>query len=105
MLSCTVSGYLLMSLGMGTRREWTRAEPEWTLRYESFKALQEHPTPYELRLHVYMARDLPAADADGLVDPYLKIRFADQKVGVGWTHEHGRQAGRHLKYWGHRVTS
>lgn len=74
-------GYLLMSLGMGNRREWARAEPEWRLRYESFKALAERPTPYELRLHVYMGRDLPSSDADGLVDPYLKMRFADQKVG------------------------
>ena len=35
---------------------------------------------YELRVHVYQASDLPPADDDGSLDPYLKIKFADQKA-------------------------
>lgn len=30
---------------------------------------------YQLRAHIYMARNLPALDSSGLSDPYLVIRF------------------------------
>ena len=35
----------------------------------SLMPLRNQLCPYELRLHAYMARDLPAMDADGAIDP------------------------------------
>ena len=30
--------------------------------------------PYCLRVHVFQCRDLPSSDANGLLDPYVKVR-------------------------------
>ncbi len=35
--------------------------------------------PYCLRVYVYQARNLPASDANGLLDPYVKVRFCGHK--------------------------
>jgi hypothetical protein len=48
----TSPGYLYMSVGLGTERDWLIAEPEWTLRQQSFRALGHHPSSFELHLHV-----------------------------------------------------
>ena len=68
-------GYLLLSLGMGSRRAWDNAEHSWRLRRESYLALSTQPRSYELRLHVYMGRNLPPLDANGSLDPFLRIRY------------------------------
>ncbi|CAN0166928.1 unnamed protein product [Ascophyllum nodosum] len=34
--------------------------------------------PYCLRVHVFQCRDLPSSDANGLLDPYVKVRFMGQ---------------------------
>ena len=34
---------------------------------------------YALRVYVYQCRGLPAIDDNGLIDPYVKVRFAGQK--------------------------
>lgn len=33
---------------------------------------------FQVRVHLYQARNIPAADSNGLCDPYLKIKFMDQ---------------------------
>ena len=35
--------------------------------------------PYCLRVRVYQGRNLPASDANGLLDPYVKARFCGHK--------------------------
>ena len=37
-------------------------------------------SPYELRVHVYQANDLPPADADGQSDPYLVATIAGKRM-------------------------
>ena len=34
---------------------------------------------YDLRVHVYQAQDLPAADANGLCDPYIKLSIGGRE--------------------------
>ena len=33
---------------------------------------------WELRVHIYQCKDLPAADDDGTSDPYIKVTIAGQ---------------------------
>lgn len=35
---------------------------------------------FQLRAHIYQCRNLPAADANGLSDPYLKVKIAGNMV-------------------------
>ncbi|KAG5177195.1 hypothetical protein JKP88DRAFT_282166 [Tribonema minus] len=60
-------GSLLLRLGMGFE-ELAQAYP-WPVPV--------HPKlqPYTLFMYIYQARDLNPEDANGLLDPYLKIRF------------------------------
>lgn len=68
-------GFLLVSIGMGPKRAWDQMETSWRLRQESYLALSIRPRTYELRLHLYMGRNLPALDSNGMIDPFLRVRF------------------------------
>ena len=35
---------------------------------------------YDLRIHVFQARDVPAADSNGLADPYIVARIAGREM-------------------------
>jgi hypothetical protein len=35
--------------------------------------------PYELRVHIYKIKGLQASDSNGLADPFVVVRCADQK--------------------------
>ena len=71
----TVPGSVLLNVGFCPVKSVDDHVMSWQ------KQRQEALTTsyYELRVHVYQASDLPPADDDGSLDPYLKIKFADQK--------------------------
>ena len=50
---------------------WPATDPSWPKR--------DKLRPYEIRFHAYMARDLPAKDDDGAIDPYLCVKFAGKR--------------------------
>jgi len=64
-------GSVLMRLGCGKADLADRTLHNW----ESGLSTSTSKTPYQLRCHIYQARSLPAADANGLMDPYFKINF------------------------------
>ncbi len=72
----TVPGSVLLNVGFCPLKSVDDHDASWQ------KQRQEALTTsyYELRVHVYQASDLPPADDDGSLDPYLKIKFADQKA-------------------------
>ena len=62
-------GNVLIKLGMGT--DTSAAENPWETDLEALSDL----TPYQLRVHVYQGRSLPAADDNGSIDPFVKVLF------------------------------
>lgn len=65
-------GSLLLRLGFG-RDEWARSNA-WKPPPSTFG--RDAPRlPYQLRVHVCQARDLPPAGSTGHVDPYVLVRF------------------------------
>ena len=49
---------------------------------------------YELRVHVFQARNLPAKNADGLLDPYVKVSVAGTSA-IGMTDGEPRTTLKH----------
>ena len=72
------AGYLLASIGMGKENEWNKVKNQWALRADSYRSTLAHPDHYKLHVFTYVARNLPSADSNGLLDPYLKYRCANQ---------------------------
>ncbi|CAN0111503.1 unnamed protein product [Ascophyllum nodosum] len=64
-------GSVLVRVGLGTLQAYAENRDKWK---EEIQGLLRRE-PYELRVQVYQARNLPAADSNGLMDPYLKIKF------------------------------
>jgi len=71
--SGTFPGTLLISLALGKKAEFDKVKHIWQDQVDSSKRSQL----YELRVHLYQARNLPDADLfDGGIDPFFKVRFA-----------------------------
>lgn len=66
-------GALLIKMGLGLDED--AQEQPWS---DELEMLRDR-SPHVLRVHVYQARNLPSIDADGMLDPYVKIRFAGLK--------------------------
>lgn len=66
-------GALLVKMGFGSDDD--AQEQPWSDELEMLK----DRSPHVLRVHVYQARNLPSIDANGMLDPYVKIRFAGVK--------------------------
>jgi hypothetical protein len=64
-------GTVLVKLGFGYTTEADTSHDIWKNCLERSREL----TPYQMRIHVYQARNIPSADSDGLSDPFLKISF------------------------------
>lgn len=47
--------------------------------WESERKKLENKKPYCLRVYLYQAKNLPSVDDNGMIDPYVKVRFAGQK--------------------------
>ncbi|CAE7652847.1 Dysf, partial [Symbiodinium microadriaticum] len=67
-------GSVLIRLGFGTEEDATDSKQEWD---ESIQRMKRR-SPYQVRCHLYQGRDLPAADSNGLLDPFLKINLLGQ---------------------------
>lgn len=67
-------GSILMRWGLGSRE--AAVADAWSDDLEEMDMIE----PYELRVNLYQGRSLPAADDDGSIDPFVKMRFAgDEK--------------------------
>lgn len=64
-------GNVLIKVGFGLFDDGVKAEDAWKRDLEMSKQAK----PYQVRVHIYQARNLPAADANGLCDPYFKVNF------------------------------
>jgi len=73
-------GNILIMIGLGSMKEWTEHQNRWS------RILLESNTkiPYQLRAHIYQARELPDTDMfDGGIDPYFTVRFAGKTAKSG----------------------
>jgi hypothetical protein len=67
-------GNVLIKLGFGPVEAAEATRVEWEHAIQRMKKR----TPYEIRCHLYQAKDLPAADSNGLLDPLLHINLLGQ---------------------------
>lgn len=64
-------GQVLVKLGFGTVQDAEKTRNEWNECLNDVK----RGSQYQVRVHLYQARNLPAADSNGLCDPYFKMSF------------------------------
>ena len=64
-------GSVLVRLGFGVEEDAVQSKQEWD---ESIQRMKRR-SPYQVRCHLYQGRDLPAADSNGLLDPFLKVNL------------------------------
>lgn len=64
-------GNVLVKLGFGTPEVAELKRSEW----ENAIQRMRKRTPYQVRCHIYQAKDLPAADSNGLLDPLLHVNL------------------------------
>jgi len=76
-------GSILMRLGAGERDLADDTKEEW---HNALKSSNQK-SAYQLRCHVYQGRDMPASDANGLMDPYFKVNFNGQRINTKSTQE------------------
>jgi len=70
-------GAILLKLGFGLSEDAMDPAFSWP-EVELMKKVEER-TPFCLRVYIYQAKDLPASDENGLLDPYIKVRFCGKK--------------------------
>ena len=68
-------GSLLLRIGVGPRKDATRVKTLWESQLEHSKI--ENISHAVVRVLVFQGRNLPAADSNGSLDPYVKVRFMD----------------------------
>ena len=66
-------GALLLRMGLGVDRD--AAASKWA----NAAATISNARHYRVRVHVYQGRDLPSSDPNGLLDPYVKVKFCGAK--------------------------
>eukprot|EP01034_Spumella_vulgaris_P027083 gene27083-33756_t len=69
-------GNILIKVGFGHATESDKSWSDW----KGFLDKSKKGSPYQVRVHVYQAKNLPAADSNGLCDPYIKVNFMGQMV-------------------------
>lgn len=69
-------GSVLVKLGFGLASEADLAVDHWKDCLERSREL----TPYQMRIHVFQAKNVPAADSNGLCDPFLKLKFLGKEL-------------------------
>ena len=67
-------GCLLLRLGLGTATQAAETAEAWDKMVGSEVLSQK--VPYIVRVNVMMCRSLPAADDDGMIDPYLRVNMS-----------------------------
>jgi hypothetical protein len=68
-------GQILMKLGFGPTSEVEKWKNDWDTILSNAKRFR----PFQLRVHLYQARNLPASDSNGLSDPYMYVGFAGEE--------------------------
>ncbi|GBG24784.1 Fer-1-like protein 4 [Hondaea fermentalgiana] len=71
-------GSVLVRIGLGPQDLASATQQEWT--QEQLDPFMQKE-PFALRVHVYQGKDLPAADSDGMSDPYARVRVLGEKAG------------------------
>ncbi|KAJ8603740.1 hypothetical protein CTAYLR_000260 [Chrysophaeum taylorii] len=71
-------GAVLVKFGLGLSED--AIDPAFSWDEVALRKKAEDPVPYALRVYVFQARDLPASDENGLLDPYVKVRFCGNKA-------------------------
>jgi hypothetical protein len=68
-------GNLQMRLGFGLKQDFDQpaVRASWQADVEALAASQLQP--FEVRVHVFQGRGLPATDSSGSMDPYVKVKF------------------------------
>jgi hypothetical protein len=64
-------GSVLLKLGVGSIAAAQSSAKAWENQILSSRT----KAAYQLRCHIYQASDLPPADDNGLLDPYIKVKF------------------------------
>ncbi|CAN0172504.1 unnamed protein product, partial [Hapterophycus canaliculatus] len=94
LLDCLLEGQypgsLLIKLGLGSLRDFSESAAEW--QAEALKLRIR--TSYLLRVHIYQGRDLPAADSNGLMDPFLKMQCQGESLNTEEFMYHGKAVHR-----------
>lgn len=67
-------GNILIKLGFGLAKDSDKSWSDWKSNLDQSKK----GSPYQVRVHVYQCKHLPAADSNGLTDPYIKVNFMGQ---------------------------
>eukprot|EP00602_Paraphysomonas_sp_CaronLab_P003319 CAMPEP_0185019240 /NCGR_PEP_ID=MMETSP1103-20130426/1865_1 /TAXON_ID=36769 /ORGANISM="Paraphysomonas bandaiensis, Strain Caron Lab Isolate" /LENGTH=1852 /DNA_ID=CAMNT_0027549443 /DNA_START=18 /DNA_END=5573 /DNA_ORIENTATION=+ len=67
-------GSVLIRLGFGPVEDAEATKLEWE---QSVQRMRRR-SPYQVRCHIYQGKDLPAADSNGLLDPFLKVNLLGQ---------------------------
>lgn len=70
-------GAILLKLGFGLSED--AMDPLFSWPEEELLRKVEERLPFCLRVYIYQARSLPASDENGLLDPYIKVRFCGKK--------------------------
>eukprot|EP00633_Aureoumbra_lagunensis_P005480 CAMPEP_0197308502 /NCGR_PEP_ID=MMETSP0891-20130614/6865_1 /TAXON_ID=44058 ORGANISM="Aureoumbra lagunensis, Strain CCMP1510" /NCGR_SAMPLE_ID=MMETSP0891 /ASSEMBLY_ACC=CAM_ASM_000534 /LENGTH=1990 /DNA_ID=CAMNT_0042792899 /DNA_START=20 /DNA_END=5992 /DNA_ORIENTATION=+ len=70
-------GAVLLKLGLGLAED--AIDPQFAWNETQLKKKVVDLAPYCLRVYVFQARHLPASDDNGLLDPYVKVRFCGKK--------------------------
>ena len=70
-------GALLLQLGLGLSEDANDPDFKWDELHLLEKFTDKRPCC--VRVYVYQARNLPASEASGLLDPYVKVRFCGRK--------------------------
>lgn len=76
--STNIHGYpgsVLLKLMLASIEDET-AQQDW----ETYRRRLEIRKPFHLRVYVYQCRNLPAVDDNAMLDPYIKVRFAGEKL-------------------------
>ena len=68
-------GTVMLRLGFGLKEDAVDSEQEWQ---QSLQRMRRRSS-YQVRCHLYQAKDLPALDDNGLLDPFMKINFLGEK--------------------------
>ncbi|CAN0344195.1 unnamed protein product, partial [Ectocarpus fasciculatus] len=71
-------GSVLIRMGLGPIESYITNKKKWK---DEIQGLLKREA-YELRVHLYQARNLPAADSSGLIDPYLKVKFQGETINT-----------------------
>lgn len=73
--TATYPGNVLMKICLANIEDEV-ANADW----ETYRRRLEITKPYHLRVYVYQCKSLPSVNENGLIDPYVKVRFGGEKA-------------------------